>query len=401
MSLERPPLFQKNPTSLSLLPSTAGQTGGSFDSSRSVLIGSNSSCELRSDHIGLSKRHALLVCQADGRWWVYDLHSRRGVKVNRRRVLHRRLADGDTLDLGGSIWRVKLITLDEKAATAMAAANPLQDFTNLKLLHRGENGALYRADWQRKQRVVALRLFSRDFGKGKSTVRRLKELLPRVAAVHHENIVRLYRGGRYLDEDGSRRWFLASEYMVGGSLRDRLAKRADPLPLSDVAALARDIAKGLMAVEALGRRHRNISPSSLLFDAEGQAKLGELLHSWPEAERPRSEIAKHELAYRPPEHVRGESELKPSADLYSLAACLYEGLTLRPPFAIEGRSVVELVQAIREERLASPREFNPGVSKEFADLIMNSLAQNPDKRPENAQEFLKRLEKATRTPDKA
>lgn len=394
MSLERPSLQAYIANSLTLLPRIAGQPGGTFPPSRPVVAGTHSSCELFSDHATLSQRHALFACQSDGRWWVYDLHSRRGVMVNGRRVPCQVLDNGDRVELGDLVWRVEL---PPRGGKKKASANdPLQEFSDLKLLHKGENGKLYRAVWNRKGREVALRIFPASFASDRSAVRRLKERLPLAGRIHHDNAVRLYRGGRFRDKKGLKRWFLVTEYMIGGSLRDRLAKRTESLPISDVIRLALEIGNALLAAEEVGLRHRNVNPSCIFFDEDGRSKLGDFLHARPESEPDvdvtKCEVSKVEMVYRPPEQIRGTSELTPSADLYSLAACLYEASTLRPPFGVD-RSVVEVVQSIREERPASPLEFNPDLPPKLADLILDTLAKDPARRPLDANEFLTRLAK--------
>ena len=50
---------------------------------------------------GISRRHAE-IRQEDGEYWVVDLGSMNGTRVNGKRIDRQRLADGDTIVLGST-----------------------------------------------------------------------------------------------------------------------------------------------------------------------------------------------------------------------------------------------------------------------------------------------------------
>ena len=79
-------------------------------------IGRSLAADLRFDDATVSRRHALLVCQADG-VRVLDDRSLNGVYVNGRRVEWSALTDGDRITVG----RHTLWFLDTAAAPAAAA----------------------------------------------------------------------------------------------------------------------------------------------------------------------------------------------------------------------------------------------------------------------------------------
>lgn len=70
----------------------------------------------------MSKRHARLELEADGRFTLYDLGSTNGVKVNGRRVENRTLHDGDELLLGETRFTFKQEGQEAEAALANDAA---------------------------------------------------------------------------------------------------------------------------------------------------------------------------------------------------------------------------------------------------------------------------------------
>ena len=351
------------PLALTLVPGDAAQSGGTFPPNRAVVVGTGPLCDVRSTHPSLSQRHAVLVCQSDGRWWVYDLRSRQGVRVNGRRTVGRRLREADQVQFGDLSWQVGLTPVEPRRKNRLRKA-AFGDLVLTTKLHDGRSGKLYRAKWKNRFDVV-LRIFPAAFGLDEGLVRRLKERIPQAARVRHENILRLYRAGRYADGKKHERWFLVAEHMAGGSLRDRLEGRGGPLPVSEVVRLALDIGSGLWAAAAAGLRHRNINPACILFDEEGRAKLGDFLYSQSESNDPSHDITRGErpadaLLYRPPEQIRGQGDLPASSDLYGLAACMYEALTLRPPFESTHRTILVLAQAIREDCARLPADAQPG-----------------------------------------
>ena len=64
-----------------------------------VVIGRSRECDVVVDDANVSRRHAELRHDDEG-WWVVDLGSTNGIRVNRRRVDHALLRDGDRITLG-------------------------------------------------------------------------------------------------------------------------------------------------------------------------------------------------------------------------------------------------------------------------------------------------------------
>jgi pSer/pThr/pTyr-binding forkhead associated (FHA) protein len=81
-------------------------------------IGRSLAADVRFDDATVSRRHALLVCQADG-VRVLDDRSLNGVYVNGRRVEWSALGDGDRITVG----RHTLWFLDTSAAPATTASS--------------------------------------------------------------------------------------------------------------------------------------------------------------------------------------------------------------------------------------------------------------------------------------
>ncbi|MCO5169778.1 MAG: serine/threonine protein kinase [Planctomycetes bacterium] len=81
-------------------------------------------------------------------------------------------------------------------------------------------------------------------------------------------------------------------------------------------------------------------------------------------------------AYMPPEQVDDASRLDPRADVYSLGACLYELLTLRPPYEGGGMEVVTTLvrEAPPTPRAAAPDEEIPPALEA---IVLKAMSRDP------------------------
>jgi N-acetylmuramoyl-L-alanine amidase len=122
-------------------------------------------------------------------------------------------------------------------------------------------------------------------------------------------------------------------YAPNGSLADQLAVRG-ALPWMDGVRLLLDTARGLDALHERGMVHRDVTPSHILTDAQGRARIGGLgrvqvgggdLHRSP---KPDGAVSAHPgtPAYRSPEHDT-QAPLTPTSDVYSLGCVAFEMLT--------------------------------------------------------------------------
>lgn len=84
-------------------------------------------------------------------------------------------------------------------------------------------------------------------------------------------------------------------------------------------------------------------------------------------------------AYMPPEQVDDASRLDPRADVYSLGACLYELLTLRPPYEGGG---MEVVTTLVREAPPTPREAAPeqDIPPALEAIVLKAMARQPEGR---------------------
>ena len=79
-----------------------------------LAIGRTATVEVQLDSDRVSRRHADLFRDPFGRWWIRDLGSRNGTRVNGVRAAERVIAPGDRVEIGGFVLRLR------RAASAAA-----------------------------------------------------------------------------------------------------------------------------------------------------------------------------------------------------------------------------------------------------------------------------------------
>lgn len=102
------------------------EAGKSYAVPRSVLLGRQKGVDVLIDDVAASREHAKVFTQ-DGDWFVVDLGSRNGTKVNGAKISRWQLGHGDTITIGKTSIRFDapdVVRAAEPAPAAPAAAGP-------------------------------------------------------------------------------------------------------------------------------------------------------------------------------------------------------------------------------------------------------------------------------------
>jgi pSer/pThr/pTyr-binding forkhead associated (FHA) protein len=105
-----------------------------------TIIGSSKYCHLELDHQEVSRVHASLLRTHDGRFWIIDLMSRTGVKVNGIRCLVSPISDGDVIKIGNyaTTFRVKTPTRGNPPQPAIVEASMLAEASSERMPAKAE-----------------------------------------------------------------------------------------------------------------------------------------------------------------------------------------------------------------------------------------------------------------------
>ncbi len=223
----------------------------------------------------------------------------------------------------------------------------------LRPVGSGASAHVYVAEDVRLKRRVALKLLHPALATDAAFLRRFQAEAQTVAALRHQGIVRVYDWG---EDVGNA--YLTMELLEGGSLRS-LLDSGRRLSVSQVAALALDVAAALAYAHARGLVHRDVKPANLLFDEDGHVSVADFGIARALAEASWTEPLGAMLGtarYAAPEQLKG-GPLDGRADVYSLAVVAVEAVTGDVPFSRD--TALGALMARAEHPLAVPGELGP------------------------------------------
>jgi DNA-binding beta-propeller fold protein YncE len=184
------------------------------------------------------------------------------------------------------------------------------------------------------------------------------------------------------------RLFIAMRYVDGVDLK-ALLRDAAPLAPERVVDIAGQVAEALDAAHLRGLVHRDVKPSNVLLDQQGErdhaylADFG-LTHS-PAAAGPADGQLMGTVDYVAPEQIRGDV-VDGRADQYALGCLLFECLTGSLPF--RDRSEVAAIFAHLEEAPPVASERHEALPPTVDAVLARAMAKEPEQRFDSCRELV-------------
>jgi eukaryotic-like serine/threonine-protein kinase len=235
----------------------------------------------------------------------------------------------------------------------LSAGDKVGPYEILAPLGAGGMGEVYRARDSKLNREVALKVLPDSFACDRDRMVRFTREAQVLASLNHPNIATIY---------GMEEQALVMELVDGATLAQRLAR--GPIPASEAAPIARQMAEALEYAHERGIVHRDLKPANIKIASDGRVKLLDFglakamdsphaAASDPE-NSPTVTVAGTAVGvtlgtagYMAPEQARGEA-VDRRADIWAFGAVVFEMLTGRQVF-VRKSTVESLAAVVRDD----------------------------------------------------
>lgn len=255
-----------------------------------------------------------------------------------------------------------------KAPAAPADAAAFGRYTLRSTVEKSGGVTVYDAQDVELDRRVTLRVLDQA---GTEAQARARD----AAGLKHAHLAAIFEAGVH-----GGRAFVAVERVEGPSLGDAWAEGS--LKLRQSVRILRDVALAIHHAHGRGLTHGRLQPESVRLDAQGRGRVVDL---WGATEAP---------AYLSPERARGDREVGPAADVWSLGALLYAALAGRAPFQgadREGTLSKIMCEAPEPPSAVAPASAGRALNRPLETLCLSALEKKAARRPSSAEAFAETL----------
>jgi serine/threonine protein kinase len=249
----------------------------------------------------------------------------------------------------------------------------------LEQIGRGGMAAVYRAHDTTRDRFVALKLVAPHLTADPNFEQRFRREAKLLMRLKHPHIIPVEDAGEADDYA-----YLVMPFLRVGTLTDWL--RQGPTSVRHGARLMAQMSSALMYAHDRGIVHRDVKPSNILLDDQGNALLSDF--GLARFEEPGASLTGSMMvgtpAFMSPEQVRGD-RAGPLSDQYSLGVILYLLTTGQLPFDGDVPIAVALQQL--NEPMPLVRAVSPNVPEAVERVILKSTAKLPNDRFESVAEM--------------
>lgn len=251
---------------------------------------------------------------------------------------------------------------------------------------RGGMATVYRARDRRTDQEVAIKFISPALAETEQFIRRFRREVNVVARLDHPNIVPILDYG---EQDGYA--YQVMPFLKVGSLSDRIEQ--GPISLEVGSGLLDQVATALAYAHQHGVVHRDVKPSNILLDPEGNALLADfgMARLVETTESLTGSAVIGTPAYMAPEQVQGGT-VDGRSDQYALGVILFQLATGSLPYSAN-TPMGYLLKHVNEPFPAA-RQRNPQVPKTIEHVILKATAKDPKERFETVSEMNRTLQAA-------
>lgn len=267
---------------------------------------------------------------------------------------------------------------------AERSGQKIPGFKILGKLGAGAMATVFKAKQISLDRTVAIKVLPRKFSSNNQFIERFYAEGRAAAQLNHPNIVQAFDVGKAGDYH-----YFVMEFVDGRTVYDDIVKHKR-FSEADAIDIAIQTAEALLHAHERGLIHRDVKPKNIMINQEGVAKLADmgLARAVSDKEAAEAEAGKAfgTPYYISPEQIRGEKDIGPPSDIYSLGATLYHMVTGNVPF--DGKNPSAVMHKHLKAELVAPDHVNPKLSAGISEVIEMMMAKDPRKRYQKAKDLL-------------
>ncbi len=255
-------------------------------------------------------------------------------------------------------------------------------FGNYHLIEKAGRGGMsnvYKAQDLVNDRIVAVKILAPHLNLDEKFKSRFIREAKVLSQLDHPNIIPVIDYG---EVDGL--LYFVMPFMKYGGLHLRIQKK--PMNVREAMQILDQICSALQYAHDRGVVHRDVKPSNILLDDEGNCYLSDFgfAHVTDASMSLTGSAVIGTPAYMAPEQLQ-EGEVTPLSDQYSLGVVLYRMSTGYLPYDAETPIAIALKHAT--EPLPRPRYINPNLPEPIERVLIKALSKDPGKRYPTITEF--------------
>ncbi len=253
------------------------------------------------------------------------------------------------------------------------------DYEVLAVLGVGGMGKVYKVRNSISDRVEAMKVLLTRLDEHPELVERFGREIRVTATLEHPNIAALRTAQRIGDQ-----LVMVMEFVEGSTLDSLM--HTGRLPLAKSIDSTHQALAALAYAHSRGVVHRDIKPANIMLTPDGRVKLMDFGIARMTADRSLTKTGQMvgSLYYMSPEQAEGK-QLDARSDIYSLGVTLYEMVTGQKPF--QGDSDYAILAGHLHQPPRPPVELDPSVPAALNEIILMTLAKEPEGRFQTADAF--------------
>ena len=251
----------------------------------------------------------------------------------------------------------------------------LGSYQVIEAIGAGGMARIYKGAHTELKRYAAIKVVNWGLQEDPEFTERFRREAQAIATLRHPNIVQIYDFGKYASG-----YFMVMEFIDGNDLAFLLRQHRHKqtlLPKEQIVQVVKDVAAALDYAHNQGVIHRDVKPSNVMINQDGQSILTDfglvmLQTSQSQATLGSTFGTPHYVA---PEQAISSAAAVTASDIYSLGVILYELVTGQLPFDDESPLSVALKHV--SEVPTPPKVINSELSPDVEAVILKALAKQP------------------------